>query len=132
MSSSIPRETKKETTDAWVAEAIWKVGLLTDATTIFPDWNNFYDYAATEVPNGNGYTTGGETLTGRTSTYDGNNAKLTADNVVWLNATFSCRYAVLYETAQSKIRAIFDLGSQTVNNGTLTLIWNASGILTVE
>jgi hypothetical protein len=132
MSSSIPRETKKETTDAWVTEPIWKVGLLTNATTIFPDWNNFYDYAATEVPNGNGYTTGGVTLLGRVSSYDGNNAKLDATDVFWSSASFSCRYAVLYETAASKIRTIFDLGDQTVNNGTLTLLWNASGILTVE
>ena len=131
MSSSIPRETKKETIDAWVLEPIWKVGLLTNATVIFSDWNNFYDYAATEVATGGGYTQGGNILTGRLASYSGTIAVLTADDISWSSASFTCRYAVLYETAASKIRAIFDLGDQTVSNGTFTLLWNASGILTV-
>jgi hypothetical protein len=130
MASVIPRSVKKEITDGYVAETTWKVALCTNA---FVPTALMTTYASitNEVPNGSGYTTGGAELLGRSSAYVGNDAKFDATDLAWSSASFSCRYAVLYETTGGKIRGIYDLGDQTVNSGTLTLLWNTSGILTV-
>jgi len=130
MASLVPRAVKKEVTDGYVAETTWKVALCTNSFSPSALMVTYSDIT-NEVPNGSGYTTGGATLAGRSSAFVATDAKLDATDISWSSASFSCRYAVLYETTGGKIRAIFDLGDQTVNSGTLTLIWNASGILSV-
>jgi hypothetical protein len=130
MASLVPRAVKKEVTDGYVAETTWKVALCTNAFSPSALMVTYSDIT-NEVPNGSGYTTAGATLAGRSSAFVSSDAKLDATDISWTTASFSCRYAVLYETTGGKIRAIFDLGDQTVNSGTLTLIWNASGILSV-
>ena len=89
-----------------------------------------------EVANGNGYTTGGNAVTGSlagttTVTFD------TTDPAVWTasGAGFSARFAVLYEVA-GNVLAYCLLDSTpadvTVTSGnTLTVTINASGVFTL-
>lgn len=89
-----------------------------------------------EVANGNGYTTGGNSVTGSLSgtttvTFD------TTDPAVWTasGAGFSARYAVLYEVG-GNVLAYCLLDSTpadvTVTAGnTLTITINASGVFTL-
>jgi len=91
-----------------------------------------YSDLTNEVASGGGYATGGNTLGGRTSAFSTLDATLDATDIQWTSATFTCAYAAVYETTGGKIRAIYDLGgSKTVTNGTLTLVWNTSGLLSV-
>lgn len=89
-----------------------------------------------EVANGNGYTTGGNAVTGSLSgtttvTFD------TTDPAVWTasGAGFSARFAVLYEVSGNVIAyCLLDStpADVTVTAGnTLTLTINASGVFTL-
>jgi hypothetical protein len=128
MASKIPKEVKKAITDAYVAETTWKVALL---TALPDDTISTYAGITTEVV-GAGYTATGATLAGRASAYTGTDAWIDATDTSWTSATFTATHAVVYETAGGLIRAIYDLGgSKTVTTGTFTLVWNASGLLTV-
>jgi hypothetical protein len=95
-----------------------------------------YAGVTNEVANGNGYTTGGNTVTGSLSgtttvTFD------TTDPAVWTasGAGFSARYAVLYEVAGNVVcYCLLDNtpADVTVTAGnTLTLTINASGVFTL-
>lgn len=95
-----------------------------------------YAGVTNEVSNGNGYTTGGASVTGSLSgtttvTFD------TTDPAVWTasGAGFSARFAVLYEVG-GNVLAYCLLDSTpadvTVTAGnTLTLTINASGVFTL-
>jgi hypothetical protein len=96
-----------------------------------------YAGVTNEVSNGNGYTTGGATVTGSLSgtttvTFD------TTDPAVWTasGAGFTARYAVLYESAGNVIAyCLLDStpADVTVTAGnTLTLTINASGVFTLS
>lgn len=89
-----------------------------------------------EVANGNGYTTGGNAVTGSLSgtttvTFD------TTDPTVWTasGAGFSARYAVLYEVAGNVLAyCLLDNtpADVTITAGnTLTVTINASGVFTL-
>ena len=87
--------------------------------------------SADEVPNGNGYTTGGNTLVISVSPTSGNNtsgvptAFVSFNNSTWTNATFTCRGALVYNSTQgNKSVAVLDFGSdKTVNNDTFQIIF---------
>lgn len=135
MADSIPRAYLKEITDTLAAETL-KVALFTNLTGYDPLTASTYAVlagTATEVSNaGTGYTTGGIALTTKVSSnLATNGAKFTADNFSLSGATFTCRYAVLYNSSNGKIRLIKDLGSDyPVSSGTFTLTWDATnGIL---
>ena len=84
-----------------------------------------------EVANGNGYATGGKALTGVTWNFSGAVATFDADDVSWSSATFTARYAVIYDyTASTKdLVVLLDFGAdKSPSNGTLALTFNASGI----
>jgi len=85
-----------------------------------------YAQTATEVSNGNGYTTGGVSLTGSTSNSSGTETlKTTANfaNPTWTASSsgFTCRYFVWYDsTASSAVcqnLARWDNGSNIVLSG---------------
>jgi hypothetical protein len=84
-----------------------------------------------EVPNGNGYTTGGNTLVISVSPTSGNNtsgvptAFVSFNNSTWTNATFTCRGALVYNSTQgNKSVAVLDFGSdKTVNNDIFQIIF---------
>lgn len=89
-------------------------------------------YSATnEVPNGGGYTTGGNTLVISTSPTSANNtagvptAFISFNNTSWTNATFTARAALIYNFTQgNKSVAVLDFGTdKTVNNDTFQIIF---------
>jgi hypothetical protein len=82
---------------------------------------------------GAGYTAGGVALTTPASSAVGANAKFTAANTVFSAVTVTARYAVVYDPTTGHIVSQHDLGGdKVVTGGSLTLTWNASGILTVS
>lgn len=95
----------------------------------------FSDVSASEV-NGNGWTSGGVTLTTvAVTTVTTNDAKLTADNIS-VTATGGsigpATAAVIREATANKLIAYIDFGgSQEAGVGTdFKINWNASGIIT--
>lgn len=87
---------------------------------------------------GTGYTTGGNTLAGKTVTTDNTNNRTIADatdgQFTGLTTTF--RYVVVYQStgnvATSRLISAIDYGSvQTVTNGTLDITWPVSGVFNI-
>jgi hypothetical protein len=93
---------------------------------------HYADISANECT-GVGYTAGGVALTVPSSTQVGDNAKFTAAATAFSGITLIARYAVVYDLTTGHIVSQHDLGGdKNVSGGTLTLTWNASGILTVS
>ena len=101
-----------------------KMALMTTAPTVATDAD--YNTTATEVANGNGYTTGGVSLTGATSNSSGTETlKTTADfaSPTWTasSAGFTLRYFIFYDsTASGAITqnlATWDYGGNLVLSG---------------
>ena len=137
MASVIPREVKKEIIDGYIAET-WKVALLTNAFTYVSGTHILYANLTNEVASSAWYTTGGNAVTksawGAGSGYvDTTNAMLDATDVQWTGATFTARYAAVYETTGGKIRAIYDFAAdKTVTGGTFTIQWSANGLIKIS
>lgn len=98
------------------------------ADALFADVDN-------EVSNGNGYTTGGATLSGKTYTTSSLVTTLDASDVTWSTLTKTHRYGILWDTTPTSpadpLIGLIDTGGDQTNTGTdLTYQWNASGILT--
>lgn len=82
----------------------FKMALLTSSYTPSLAHDEYADLT-NEVANGNGYTTGGETLTGITWGQTSGVATFDSDAVVWTasGGTITARYAVIYDdTASNK------------------------------
>jgi len=107
----------------------FKVALYTAAANIGASTTVYS--SVNEVPNGNGYTTGGNTLVISVSPTSGNNtggiptAFTSFNNSTWTNATFTCRGALIYNSTQgNKSVAVLDFGSdKTVTNDTFQIIF---------
>lgn len=107
----------------------FKVALYTAAANIGPSTTVYS--STNEVPNGNGYSTGGNTLVINVSPTSGNNASqvptayISFNNTSWTNATFTCRGALVYNATQgNKSVAVLDFGSdKTVSNDTFQIIF---------
>jgi hypothetical protein len=89
-----------------------------------------------EVASGNGYTTGGATLSGNSVTANDTNNQgvFAASNVSWTSSSITARYAVLYDATQSNpnkpLICCFDFGSALTSvSATFQIVWNASGIM---
>lgn len=118
----------------------FKVALLT-AAVAFTAASTVDTYAeiTSQVANGNGYATGGATLTGVTLNAVGGTTTFDAADVTWANATIAAKYAVLYsDTATAKdIVGFMDLntdsGSAVIQStsGNFTVEWNASGLFSI-
>jgi hypothetical protein len=94
-------------------------------------------WASNEVPNGSGYTTGGNALTG--TTYLSTGAGVTtwdATDTPWTTSTFSgVRGCLIYADALAGNNGIIALNfgaDYAVTAGTFTVQWNASGIFTID
>jgi hypothetical protein len=88
------------------------------------------DVSSHELANGNGYTTGGATLTNVTWTRTGAACALDADDVEFANASFTARYGVIYSSTASKLCFLIDfLTNKTATNQSFFVRWNASGIM---
>lgn len=106
-----------------------------DATFAGSSTDARYADLTNEVANGNGYTTGGKTLTATwvratgTITWD-------VDDQAWTASTFTAKYAVIYDNTSTNkdLLAACELESGstvTVTAGTLTVTINASGVFTL-
>jgi hypothetical protein len=87
-----------------------KMALYTSAATLGASTTT---YSSTdEVPNGNGYTTGGNTLTGATITLDGTTAIVDFADTTWAAATITARGALVYNSSKAdRAIAVLDFGS---------------------
>lgn len=93
--------------------------------------DTLYSGLSGEVANGNGYTTGGATVT--TPAFSGTTTTVfDADDTSWtFSASKTARYGVLYGSSSSKLIGYLDFGSDQTSGGTFTITWNASGILNI-
>lgn len=122
----------------WGSDTI-KCLLATSSYTPDVDAHDFLADITGEVANGNGYTTGGETLaskTGPTYTSGTNTLALDAADITWtFTASKTARYAVIYKdtgaSATSPLMGYVDFGSDQTSSGTFKITWAAGGIFTV-
>lgn len=120
----------------WDSDSL-KVMLCTAAYT--PDQDaHAYKSSVTGEVTGTGYTAGGVALTGVTINYTGstNTIKIDAGDVSWPGATFTARYAVVYDAtpASDATRPLIlyvDFGADiTVSGGAFDVVWDANGLAT--
>lgn len=117
----------------WDSDEI-KVALFTEIFTPNQDTQEYFDDLSGEVPNGDGYTTGGVTLTAKTITYNpaDNTVTIDADDVVWTDASISARYAVIYDntpTTNKPLIAYIDFGNtMSSTNANFSLVFADDGI----
>lgn len=111
----------------WVTDTI-KVALLNGYTPA-QDTHDFYDdVSGTEIANGNGYTTGGVTLGGKSTAYNGgtNTTRMIGGNASWtFTASKSATHAVIYKdtgtAATSPVLGYIDFGGTETSSGTFTI-----------
>ena len=138
MASVIPKESKKDIIDGWLAETWWVC--LLDPTFVYASGThvNYADLLASgkELPTAGNYTATGQVLTrlawgvGATG-YNGTAARIDATDSQWVTATFTAGFAAVYNTATGRIRGIYDLGSNSVTGGTFTIQWNDGGLIQI-
>lgn len=122
----------------WISDTI-KAALFTASYVPAQDTDELYSGLTNEVANGNGYTTGGNTLANPTAVYTAgsNLSTMDADNpAVWTasGAGFSFRYVVIYDSTTDVLIGYLDYGSTVVLSGanadTFTLTLDAAGVFT--
>jgi hypothetical protein len=121
----------------WVGNAI-KCSLHTSTYAPNQDTDDFFNDATNEIT-GTGYTAGGVSLANKTLVYDTgtNEVRLDADDAVWTTATFTARYAVVYNStpgtaATNPLMGYVNFGAdQSVSAGNFTIQWDATGVLKV-
>ena len=126
--------TDLETADLFLA-------LVTDAYTPNRDTDDFWaDVVASELANGNGYTTNGFDVTGAALSYDATSDQVRLDigDVNWtFTAAKTWRYGVLYErtSGSDATRQLFALltwdTNQTVSTA-YTLVIDTAGLLYLD
>jgi len=117
------------------------IALFTSGYTPNRGTHDFYDdtsAGSNEVANGSGYTTNGILQSNKTLAIGSN--IITFDNTVdpaWTSATFSCTQAVLVDRtpgtdATRPLIGYIDFGATaSPSNGTLTIAYSGSGIVTI-
>ncbi len=119
---------KKEILEGVHAAAdTYKIALYTDTATLSAATTAYS--STNEVANGNGYTTGGATLSGLTTGLADGVAYITFSDASWSNATITARGCLIYNSSKSnKAVAAFDFGGNiTSTNGTFTVDLPAAG-----
>ena len=102
------------------------------------DVDEFKAAVTNEVPSGNGYNTGGQTLAGLTWLYDATNdwCLLTCTAPSWANASFTARRAVIYrdtgDAATSPLLSYVDFGANATPSGTPFTITFTNGVYRVK
>lgn len=122
----------------------WKAALVTSAQALSETFAGTstdarYSDLAAEVANGNGYTTGGATLSGVSLTRTTGTVTFTTSAPSWPSSTFTAKYIVVYSNTDTNkgILGFMDLDTGNASgvspsNGTLTVTWNASGMFTIS
>lgn len=103
-----------------------KMALYTAFATLGPDTTV---YSTTNEVTGTGYTAGGVTMSGVTiNTSPAGVVYINFNNVVWSNASFTVRGALIYNASQSNASvAVLDFGSdKTCSNQTFTVTMPAN------
>ena len=103
-----------------------KMALYTAFATLGPDTTV---YSTTNEATGTGYTAGGVTMSGVTiNTSTDGVVYINFNNVVWTNASFTVRGALIYNTSQSNASvAVLNFGSdKTCVNQTFTVTMPAN------
>lgn len=120
----------------------YKMALVTSAQSIdatFAGTSTDARYAdiTSQVANGNGYTTGGKTLV-MSLTRSTGTITVDCDDQSWTSATFSAKYAVIYNdtNANKDLLGFVDLETSvgtglSPSNGTLSVTINPSGLFTL-
>lgn len=80
-----------------------------------------------EVANGNGYTTGGETLASASVIINSTSGCFDSNNPEWTSATFTARGALIYNDTESDLAiAVLDFGGNfSVAGGTFRIVFPA-------
>lgn len=120
----------------WDTDTI-KCMLTTSTYTPNQDTHQYKSSVTNEV-SGTGYTATGVTLTATTATYTSgtNTLALDAADAAWTGASFTARYAVVYDAtpATDATRPLIcwvDFGADQVVAGNFTITWAAGGIVTI-
>jgi hypothetical protein len=94
-----------------------KIALYTSSATLGASTTAYS--STNEVANGNGYTTGGNTLSGASITSSGTTAFVDFSDSTWSSASFTARGALIYNSSKSnKAIAVLDFGAdKTSTNG---------------
>lgn len=119
-----------------------KVALVDNTYTIDPDvttgWNTGSDPFDSEI-SGTGYTAGGVTLASKAVTQENaaDEGKWDAADVSWSSATFTARYAVIWDDTPTSpanpLILVLDFGAdRSVTSGTFTIAWHADGIVNIN
>lgn len=116
----------------------FKIILLDSSHTFTATNTQLTDVSANEIANGNGYTTGGATLSSVTWTESSGTVTFDAADVTWTasGGSITATDAVIYDdtsTGDLLVASIDFGGSQTAGDGTdFKITWNASGIFTLS
>ena len=97
--------------------------------------HSVYANLTNEVANGNGYITGGKVLIGVTWSESAGTVTFDANDPQWTNATFTCRYAVIYDDTPADpadpLVLLFDFGAdKSATGSTFTVQFGENGIVT--
>jgi hypothetical protein len=92
------------------------------------------DVSSSEIANGNGYTTGGQQLTGNAVSIDGTNNRgvFSANNPSWSSSTITATGAIIYSASATgnPLIAYIDFGGAKSDSASIfTIQWDASGVL---
>ncbi len=124
--------------DLEASGTVVKAVLLTDAYTFNQDTHESYaDISASEVANGNGYTTGGLTLTNKSASYASRVTTYDADDPTWAATSITAKYCVLVfytpaAAADKKLILCLDFGeNKTTSANTFEVDWDTGGIWTM-
>jgi hypothetical protein len=112
----------------------FKIALLDGTHTPATTHTQFSNISGDELPDGNGYAVGGQTLSNVTWSRSGGTVTFDAEDPVWSSATFDSAYAVIYDdtTANDVLVCLIDFGgTKSVSNGTFTVHFHADGIFTL-
>ena len=114
----------------------FKIALLDNGHTPAATHSVWADVSADEI-SGDGYTTGGQALTSVVWDRTAGTVKFDAANPQWTGATFTARYAVIYddtpESPADPLVCLIDFGAdKTVENNTFTVQFHEDGILTLS
>ena len=110
-----------------------KVALLNNSHSFTATANTWSDVSANEIT-GTGYTANGADLASKAVTQAAS-TKFDADDLTWSTATFSAYHAVIYDDSLGSDDLIASIdfgGEQAVTAADFTIIWNASGIITLS